>query len=100
MSRHWVVVWKKVQEEIGLRLAKIKNGRVWVNPKLTGDARKRVTRHMKVFKQLRKKGCSRHKAIMMARKAEHKGMTKKQIHRYEGKLGALARYGRRKDFEL
>jgi len=83
-----------------LRLANIKKGRIWVNPKVKGDARRRVTRHMKVFKQYRKKGCSRHKAIMEARKAEHKGMTKKQVHKYEGKLGALARYGQRKNYEL
>ena len=83
-----------------MRLAKIKKGRVWVNPKLKGDARKRVTQHMKVFKQYRKKGCSRHEAILAARKAEHKGLSKHEIHKYEGKLGALARYGLRKDYEL
>jgi len=53
---------------------------------------------MQVFKNLRKEGVSRSKAIGEARKAEHRGMTKKQVQRYEGELGALARYGRRKDY--
>ena len=55
---------------------------------------------MQVFKELRAKGVSRKKAIAEARKAEHKGMTKKQIDKYEGRLGALARYGRRRDYRL
>jgi len=81
-----------------MRLAKIKKGRIWLNPKLKGDKRRRVLRHMQVFKKLRKEGVSRSKAIGEARKAEHRGMTKKQVWRYEGELGALARYGRRKDY--
>jgi len=81
-----------------MRLAKIKKGRIWLNPKLKGDKRRRVLRHMEVFKNLRKEGVSRTKAISEARKAEHKGMTKKQVQRYEGELGALARYGKRKDY--
>jgi hypothetical protein len=81
-----------------LRLAKVNKGRIWINPKLKGDARRRVLRHMKVFKELRKKGVSRREAIMEARKAEHVGMTKHQIHAYEGKLGALAKYGNRKGY--
>ena len=81
-----------------MRLAKIKKGRIWLNPKLKGDKRRRVLRHMEVFKILRKEGVSRSKAISEAREAEHKGMTKRQVLRYEGELGALARYGRRKDY--
>ena len=81
-----------------MRLAKIKKGRIWLNPKLKGDKRRRVLRHMQVFKKLRKEGVSRSKAIGEARKAEHRGMTKKQVQRYEGELGALARYGRRKGY--
>jgi hypothetical protein len=79
-------------------LATIKKGRIWLNPKLKGEKKRRVQRHMKVFKQLRKEGVSRSKAISQARKAEHKGMTKGQVQRYEGELGALARYGRRKGY--
>jgi len=75
-----------------MRLAKIKKGRIWLNPKLKGDKRRRVLRHMQVFKNLRKEGVSRSKAIGEARKAEHRGMTKRQVWRYEGELGALARY--------
>lgn len=81
-----------------MRLAKIRKGRIWLNPKLKGDFRRRVLRHMEVFKNLRKEGVSRTKAISEARKAEHRGMTKRQVQRYEGELGALARYGRRKSY--
>jgi hypothetical protein len=81
-----------------MRLAKIRKGRIWLNPKLKGEKKRRVQRHMKVFRQLRKEGVSRSKAISEARRAEHKGMTKRQVQRYEGELGALARYGRRKDY--
>jgi len=79
-----------------MRLAAIKKGRIWLNPKLKGDKRRRVLRHMQVFKNLRNEGVSRSKAICEARRAEHRGMTRKQVLRYEGELGALARYGRRK----
>ncbi|MCJ7424713.1 hypothetical protein MUP01_10675 [Candidatus Bathyarchaeota archaeon] len=82
-----------------MRLAKIRKGRIWLNPKLKGEKKRRVQLHMKVFRQLRKEGVSRSKAISEARKAEHRGMTKRQVQRYEGELGALARYGRRKNYK-
>lgn len=43
---------------------------------------------------------SRTAAIREARRVEHRGMSRKEIQRYEGRLGALARYGRRKGYHL
>lgn len=65
----------------------------WVNPKIRGETRERLMRHQKTFLRERAKGASRTEAIQKARRAEHMGLTKKQIQRYEGKLGALARHG-------
>ena len=56
--------------------------------------RARLHRHMRVFKEARKRGVSRSGAIRLARISEHRGMTRKQVQRYEGELGALARYGK------
>ena len=57
------------------RLARIgKNGRIWINPNIVGKDRKRVMRHMRVFKKLRKQKVPRNKAIREALKAEHSGM--------------------------
>lgn len=74
-----------------MKLAKISDGRIWVNPEIKGDARRRVERHMRVFKEARKEGYSRTEAIAKAKKAEHKGMSQHQISVYEGKLSVIAR---------
>jgi hypothetical protein len=39
----------------------------------------------------RKKGKSRTEAIASARKAEHRGLSKKQVAQYEGRMGRIAR---------
>jgi hypothetical protein len=70
-------------------------GRPHVARKLHGRDRQRVMRHMEVFKTELNRGHSRTAAIMKARVAEHKGMTPEQIQRYEGHLGAIARYNKK-----
>lgn len=54
--------------------------------------RKRLLIHEKVERKLRQKGLTYKEAHKAALKAEHKGLTKKQIRIYEGKLGAIARH--------
>lgn len=75
-----------------------KRGRIWINKKVPhryrGIAmRARLMRHEKVERELRTKcGLPYKQAHMLALKAEHEGLTKKQIAVYEGKLGAIARH--------
>jgi hypothetical protein len=78
---------------ISLRLARLnrKNGSIWINPDIQGEARTRVKRHMKVFQQSQKEGKLYKESIKLALKAEHKGMTKHQVFVYEGRLSAIAR---------
>lgn len=81
-----------------MKLAEIrgkgKGRHAWVNPKLKSiHAYQRVKRHENEFLRQRVKGESRSQAILKARKVEHKGMSKHQIHVYEGRLGSLARWG-------
>lgn len=55
--------------------------------------KERLLRHEKVERRLRKEeGLTYHEAHKQALKAEHKGMGKKQIATYEGKLGSIARH--------
>lgn len=68
-----------------------KHGKPWVDPRIKGDKRRRIMRHQKTFLKERSKGKSKTVAIRAARKAEHKGLSKKQIQKYEGQLGAIAR---------
>ena len=82
-----------------MRLARIRKGRIWLSPKLKGEQRRHVLRHMKVFRECRGKGFPRQKSILLARKAEHRGLSKHEVHVYEGELGALARYGNRKGYK-
>jgi hypothetical protein len=79
-----------------IRLAKFRKGRVCINPAVPKKYRPKLKRHMRVFREARKKGLSRSKAIELAREAEHRGMSKKQIQKYEGELGAIARWGKHK----
>ena len=54
--------------------------------------RSRLLRHEKVERRLRRSGLSYRKAHRKALKSEHKGLSKKQIAIYEGKLGSVARW--------
>jgi Mn-dependent DtxR family transcriptional regulator len=69
-----------------------KRGRIWVNPNVPKQFRARLIRHETVERQLRKQGMTYKEAHRKALEAEHKGLTRKQIARYEGKLGAIARW--------
>lgn len=74
-----------------------KRGRIWVNPKVPKryrgiNMRDRLYRHEKVERELRRKGLPYKVAHKLALKAEHEGLTRKQIAIYEGKLGAIARH--------
>jgi len=74
-----------------------KRGRTWINPKVPRrfkgiDVRRRLLIHEKTEIKLRKQGLPYKKAHKLATKAEHKGLTKRQIFIYEGKLGSIARW--------
>jgi len=69
-----------------------KRGRIWVNPNVPKQFRARLIRHETVERQLRKQGMTYKQAHKKALEAEHKGLTRKQIACYEGKLGAIARW--------
>jgi hypothetical protein len=76
-----------------------KRGPIYVNPnvpvKYRGiDMKRRLLRHEVVERRLRQKlGLSYREAHRLALKAEHEGLTKRQICIYEGKLGSIARWG-------
>jgi len=75
-----------------------RRGRIWVNPKVPKtykgiSMRSRLLKHEKVERKLRiEKGLSYPEAHKEALKAEHSGLTKKQVRVYEGKLGSIARH--------
>lgn len=74
-----------------------KKGRIWVNPKVPKkfrgiNVRKRLISHEKAEIKFRKAGLSYRKAHKRALKVEHKGLSKRQIWVYEGKLGSIARW--------
>ena len=74
-----------------------KRGRIWINPKVARrfrgiDVRRRLLIHEKTEIKLRKQGLPYKKAHKLATKAEHKGLTRRQIFIYEGKLGSIARW--------
>jgi len=78
-----------------------KKGRIWINPRVPWrfkgiDVRRRLLRHEKVEIKLRKQGLPYRKAHELATEEEHKGLTKRQIAVYEGKLGSIARWHPRK----
>jgi hypothetical protein len=74
------------------RIAGYTKGKVWINKKVPKKLRKRLLTHEKTEVKLRKQGYTYKQAHKRALKAEHKGMTKRQIFKYEGKLGAIARW--------
>jgi hypothetical protein len=75
-----------------------KHGHIWVNSSVPErwqghHMRHRLIRHESVEYALRKQaGYSYRDAHKMALRAEHKGMTKKEIQRYEGYLGSVAHH--------
>jgi hypothetical protein len=75
-----------------------KRGKIWVNPHVPTVFRgirmkERLKRHEKVERKLRlKEGLTYHEAHREALKKEHKGLQKRQIAVYEGKLGSIARW--------
>ena len=78
------------------RLAGYTKGRIWINKRVKGPDRKRLLRHETKELALRKKGMSYKRAHKLAGKYETKGMTTKQILKYSGRLGAIARWHPRK----
>lgn len=79
-----------------------KTGKIKLDPALNKKGRKRLKRgvqtHMKSFKHCIMpksqggRGMSFTSSIKEARRREHRGMSKKQVRIYEGKLGAIARW--------
>ena len=68
-------------------------GKIWINSKIKGADRKRLKVHEKFEYAYRvKTGAGYKKAHKKALKVEHKGMTKRQIAKYSGRLGAIARW--------
>jgi hypothetical protein len=69
-----------------------KRGRVYVHPSIKDKAtRRRLIRHEKTFLRERAKGKSRTEAIRKALISEHRGLSKAQVRKYEGRLGAQQR---------
>ena len=77
-----------------IRLACFKKDHIVINKRVPKKYRARLKRHMRVYRELRKNGYSRTVAIKRARRAEHRGMTKAEIFKYEGELGSIARRGK------
>lgn len=76
------------------KLAGYKHGRPYVAKRVKKEypeAVPKLMRHQKRFKQCRSNGMSRSASLREARKTEHRGMSKREIRRYEGRLGAIAR---------
>jgi len=74
-----------------------KRGPIRVNPHVPKTfrgikVRSRLVRHEKVERKLRRSGMSYRRAHRKALKSEHRGLSKKQIATYEGKLGSVARW--------
>ena len=86
-SRKKVVSAPKLRGQLGGYV----NNRIWVSKAVPKKLRKRIHKHERTELNLRKKGYSYKKAHKIALKAEHKGLTKKGIARYEGKLGAISK---------
>lgn len=76
------------------RLASVnlKTGRIRLDPNLKGRDRRRVKRHMTVYLNQRRAGDSFTKAVRTANKRERGKMSKREWQRYNGRLGALARW--------
>ena len=68
-----------------------KRGEIWINKKVPRRLRARLRRHEEVEIGFRKKGMTYKQAHRLALKAEHRGLTRRQIAVYEGELGAIAR---------
>jgi hypothetical protein len=73
------------------KLAGYHHGKPYVAKRVPKSYRARLMRHQRTFKSCRAKGMSRTASIREARRAEHRGMNKRQIRSYEGRLGAIAR---------
>jgi len=74
-----------------------RRGPIRLNPNVPKTFRKikvrsRLMRHEKVERKLRRSGMSYRKAHRRALKSEHKGLTRKQVAIYEGKLGSVAHW--------
>lgn len=74
-----------------------KRGQIWINRKVPKyykgiNVKARLLKHEKVERELRKKGIPYKHAHKVALREEHKGLTRRQIAKYEGLLGAIARH--------
>ena len=80
-----------------MRIAKLtKQGKVSINPLVKGADRKRVRKHMSVFKADRKKGVPRKQAIRHANKVERGRMSLTSWKKYNLKLARIAKGIRRR----
>ena len=74
-----------------------RRGPIRVNPHVPRSfrgikVRSRLLRHEKVERKLRRSGMSYRRAHRRALKSEHRGLSKRQVSMYEGKLGSIARW--------
>jgi hypothetical protein len=81
------------------RLANVnlKTGKITLDPALKGMLRRRVKIHMTTYLKRRRAGDSFAKAVKAANKEERGNMSMKQWRRYNGKLGAVARWKSREN---
>jgi len=67
-------------------------GKPHIHRTVKGRDRRRIEVHDRTYVKARREGYSRTKALGMARKEEYRGMSKKQIRSYNGRIGAKQRY--------
>lgn len=67
-------------------------GKPHTHRSIKGADRRRVEIHQRTYVAARREGYSRTQALSMARKEEHRGMSKKAISQYEGRIGAQQKY--------
>jgi hypothetical protein len=81
------------------RLASVNlnTGKIRLDPALKGRHRKHVKIHMKTYLQRRRAGDSFTAAKREANKRERGNMTLKEWRKYNGELGALARWHSREN---
>jgi hypothetical protein len=66
-------------------------GEIWINKRVPRRLRRRLRTHEEVEIGFRNQGMTYKQAHRLALKAEHKGLTRRQIAVYEGELGGIAR---------
>lgn len=81
------------------RLASVnlKTGKIRLDPSVRGKDRQRLQRHMKMFLKRRRAGDSFTVSCKAANKVERGRMSMREWRRYNGRLGAIARWRSREN---